>query len=114
MDPKLLEIPSNKKFGLFFALIFLILALITFNKQLTEFFIIFFLLAVTFFLCALLLPNLLYPLNTLWLNLGLSLAMIINPLVLGLIFFGLFMPIGVITKLFRRDELTLNFQMKES
>ena len=114
MDPKLLEIPSNRKFGFFFALIFLLFALIALSKQLTEFFIIFFSLAGVFFLCALMLPNILYPLNKLWLNLGLGLAKIINPLVLGIIFFGLFVPIGMITKLFRRDELTLNFQMKES
>ena len=40
-------------------------------------------------------------------QLGLLLGMIINPIVLGIIFFGLFTPMSLLMKLFKRDELRL-------
>ena len=42
-------------------------------------------------------------------QLGLLLGMIVNPIILGIIFFGLFTPISLLMKLFRRDELRLKF-----
>ncbi|MDA9816626.1 hypothetical protein N9C42_00560 [Alphaproteobacteria bacterium] len=40
--------------------------------------------------------------------------MIINPIILGIIFFGLFTPTGLIIRLFKRDELNLRFVNKSS
>ena len=40
-------------------------------------------------------------------KIGLLLGKIISPIVLGLIFFIIFTPIGIITRLFGRDELNL-------
>ena len=40
-------------------------------------------------------------------QLGLLLGMIISPIVLGIIFFGLFTPMSLLMKLFKRDELRL-------
>jgi hypothetical protein len=58
-------------------------------------------------LLAFLAPRVLSPLNLAWHKLGLLLSMIVSPLVLGLIFFVLLTPVGVIGRLFGRDELRM-------
>ena len=52
-------------------------------------------------------PALLAPFNKAWFKLGLLLGKIVSPLVLGLIFFVLLTPVGVIGRLLGRDELRL-------
>ena len=47
------------------------------------------------------------PLNKLWMRLGLLLGMIMSPIVMGIIFFGLFTPISLVMRLLGRDELKL-------
>ena len=55
-------------------------------------------------------PRLLRPLNRTWFLLGEILGSIISPVVLLVIFFFLLTPIGVLTRLFGRDELRLRKQ----
>ena len=114
MNAKLEKSPSNHKFGFVFTVIFVILGLVSFVEQLFGAAIFLNVLAVIFLLITLLLPNILTPLNKLWMNFGVLLGTIVNPIVLGIIFFGLFMPIGLIMKLFQRDELNLKFRVKGS
>lgn len=102
-----IELPSNRKFGLFFAAIFALACGYFFNKSILNFSWIFGGLAIVFFLIALLKADLLLPLNKLWMRLGMLLGMIISPIVLGIIFFVLFTPIGILMRLFGRDELRL-------
>ena len=45
---------------------------------------------------------------------GQLLGTIINPIVLGVIFFMLIMPYGLIMRLFGRDELRLKLKKRES
>jgi hypothetical protein len=40
-------------------------------------------------------------------RLGLLLGMVFSPVVLAVIFFGMIAPIGILLKVFRRDELRL-------
>ena len=42
--------------------------------------------------------------------LGLLLGKIVNPIVLGIIYFGLFTPIGLFRKIIGKDELKLKFK----
>ena len=51
--------------------------------------------------------NLLSPLNRLWMKLGLLLGMIISPLILAVVFFGILGPIALLMKISGRDELQL-------
>ena len=62
-----------------------------------------------FGLVALVLPKLLAPLNRLWMKLGMLLQMIVSPIVLGLLFFGTIMPIGLVMRLFGKDFLRLRW-----
>ena len=109
-----IELPSNKKFGFFFTFVFAILAFyflfidsIFWAQALAV-------LAVLFLLITVIIPQVLLPLNKLWMRLGLLLGMIVSPIVLGIIFFGLVTPYGVIMGMFGRDELRLKFTKKSS
>ena len=53
-----------------------------------------------FLAVALTFPRLLNPLNRLWLKFGLLLYKVMNPLVLGLLFFVTIMPIGLVMRAF--------------
>ena len=59
-------------------------------------------------------PKILLPFNKLWMQFGFLLGIFISPIVLGLIFFGLFTPISLLMRLFRRDELEIKFIKKNS
>jgi hypothetical protein len=52
-------------------------------------------------------PGLLRPLNQAWMMLGLALGAVIGPIVLGVLFFGLFTPLAIALRLAGRDELRL-------
>ena len=107
MNSSEIELPSNRKFGLFFALIFAV-AFVYFSlggqELLGE---ILALLSTVFFLIAVARPEILLPLNRLWMLLGFSLGAIVTPLVMGLIFFFIFTPMSLFMRLVGRDELAL-------
>ena len=108
------ELPTNKKFGNFFTIVFIIVAsYFYFNKSLNLSYI-FGVVAAVFILVTILKDDLLLPLNRLWMRFGLLIGMIISPIVLGLIFFTLFSPVGIFMRLFGRDELHLKYKKKSS
>ena len=111
-----IELPTNKKFGLFFAFIFFVSAVIAFLYlgKTSLFTIGFAVMCALFFVISLTKADLLFPLNKMWMSLGLLIGMVISPIVLGLIFFGIFTPVSIITRLFGRDELRLRFMKKET
>ena len=108
------QLPSNKKFGLFFALIFFLLALYL-NQNFSDV-LTFFTLAVSilFLVAALFFDANLTFLNKLWMKLGIFMSKVVNPLVMGIIFFTLFVPIGLIMRIFGRDELRLKMKLRDS
>ena len=108
-------LPSNKKFGLLFAAIFLALALYANSKNEATLIIVLLLLTSGFFLFSgFFYQTLLTPLNKAWFMLGLVLGKVVSPIVLGIIFFGLITPIALIAKLTGRDELKLKRPKKSS
>jgi hypothetical protein len=52
-------------------------------------------------------PAALAPLNRLWLRLGLVLYKVMNPLVMGLVFFTTVVPIGLVLRALGKDPLRL-------
>jgi len=64
-------------------------------------------LAAAFLVVALAYPKALSPLNKLWLKLGLLLYKVVNPIVLGLLFFLTITPIGLVMRLAGKDFLNL-------
>jgi saxitoxin biosynthesis operon SxtJ-like protein len=63
--------------------------------------------AVLFLIAALARPSSLRPLNYLWMKLGLLLHRIVNPIVMGLLFYGTILPTGLVMRMRGRDLLRL-------
>jgi hypothetical protein len=56
---------------------------------------------------ALLKPVLLARLNRLWMKLGILLGKVVSPIALGILFYGVITPIGVVIRLTGKDPLRL-------
>ena len=110
-DPKL---PSNRKFGFFFTFVFATATAYFYYSANVSWAYVFILATLIFLLITLVNSDALLPLNKLWMRFGLLLGMIVSPIVLGTIFFGLFTPIAMLMRLSGRDELRLKFTRKAS
>jgi hypothetical protein len=98
-------LPSEKKFGITLAL-----ALGTYGSLRTwslHINVLCLLLSIALGVSSIAAPRLLAPLNRTWFRLGQLLGRIVNPIVLGLIYFGVLTPFGLIARLAGRDELRL-------
>ena len=108
------ELPSNRKFGFFFTVVFLVASAYFYMKTNTIGIYTFGGLAIIFLLITIIKAELLLPVNKIWMSLGHLIGMFVSPIVLGLIFFGIFTPIGFMMRIFGRDELQLKFREKSS
>ena len=108
-----IELPSNRKFGFFFTFIFAVLATYFFYIESTVFLYGFAITSVLFFTITLVHAESLSRLNRLWMAFGLLLGKIVSPVVMGIIFFGLFTPISLLMRLFGRDELRLKLYKRK-
>lgn len=70
--------------------------------------------AAVFLAVTLLAPPLLGPLNRAWRRLALLLSKLTTPLIMGLLFFVVIAPIGVIMRLAGKDPLRLRFERESS
>jgi|TARA_B110000196_G_C20908023_1_gene549165 hypothetical protein len=109
-----IELPSNRKFGFFFTSVFILCGIFLFVIDFVSFSFLFFVLASLFLAVTLLQPDLLLSLNKLWTKFGVVLGLIISPIILGIIFFGLFTTTSLLMKLFGRDELRLKIKNRKS
>ena len=114
MNSSEVKLPSNKKFGFFFALVFVIATGYFYTNSSLIWAYISSVTALIFFIVAVVKADLLLPLNKLWMRFGLLLGMIVSPIVLGAMFFGIFTPIAIFMRLRGRDELRLKFKAKIS
>ena len=58
-------------------------------------------------IAAVAIPRILKPLNTVWLKFGLLLSRVVNPIVLGLMFYVVITPFGLALRLLGKDLLRL-------
>ena len=102
---------SNKSFGIVFFIVFIIIGLYPLlnNEEIRVWSII---LSLIFLILGFLNSNLLTPLNKAWIKFGILLGNIISPLVLGIIFFLVVLPTGLLMRLFRKNFLGLKFDKK--
>jgi hypothetical protein len=101
------NLPSNRKFGWFFAVIFGGLAAWAGWRASTAGAVVFGALSAGFILAVLFAPRVLQPLNRLWYELGILMGRIGNPIILGFLFFFLLTPIAIVRRLLGSDELKL-------
>ena len=109
-----IKLPSNRKFGFFFTFFFAVPAVYFYYSANVSWAYVFIATASIFLLITLIKSDALLPLNKLWMRFGLILGMIVSPIVLGIIFFGLFTPIAILMRLSGRDELLLKYAQKSS
>ena len=108
------ELPSNRKFGFFFTFVIALVAAYYLYSEKMTWAYAFIAAALIFLLVTLVKSDALTPLNKLWMWFGLLLGMIVSPIVLGVIFFGLITPIAITMRLSGRDELRLKSYQKAS
>ena len=102
------QLPSERRFGLLFVVVCALVAAYGWHKGWAKFFVGAFVAAsIGFALAALFVPKVLRPLNFAWFKLGELMGKVVSPIVLGVIFYLLITPFGVIGRLFGRDELKL-------
>ena len=100
---------SDKSFGIVFSIIFFILGF--YPSLFSEIFkILFISIALILFLVSFLAPSVLKPLNKLWFGFGMLLGSIISPIIMGIIFFLVITPIGIVLQLFRKDVLRIKIE----
>ena len=109
-----IELPSNRKFGFFFTFVFLIIASYFFLSDGILISYAFFTLAAVLLLITFINEHALLPLNKLWMRFGQLLGILISPIILGVIFFGIFTPYSLLMRLFGRDELKLKLRKTKS
>ena len=99
---------NNKGFGLLFFVVFLIIGLWPLlEKGEIRYWSVF--ISSIFLLLGLINSILLSPLNKIWFNFGKLLSKIITPLIMGVIFFLIVTPIGLIMRVLGKDILSLKY-----
>lgn len=106
--------PSNRSFGFFFAFLMMAIALYSYANESEKTAFIFSVGSGIFLLASIFCDRYLAPLNDLWMRLGLLLGMLVNPLVIGAIFFLVLTPVGLLMRFAGRDELRLVLQQRET
>ena len=106
-------LPTNRKFGFFFTAVFSCLSLYFAANDSLRISYLFGFFAVSFLLATSAKPDLLLPLNKCWMHLGLLLGKLATPIVMALIFFGIFTPMAILMRLFGRDELRIKIKNRK-
>jgi hypothetical protein len=109
-----IELPSNKKFGLFFSAIFGAIAVYLYSIEMQSYAFALVLLVIATLSLVIVKSEWLLPFNKLWMYFGMLLGKIVSPIVLGAIYFLLFTPIGLAMRLVGRDEMWLKVNNRDS
>jgi len=108
-----IKISSNKNFGIVFFIVFLIFSLLPLLNH-GEIRIWSSIISLIFLILGLLKSTLLTPLNKIWFKLGIFLGKIVSPIVMGVIFFLVVTPTGILMRIFKKDLLNLKYNKSTS
>ena len=108
-----IKISSNRSFGIVFFIVFVLIATYPLLNQ-EEVRIWSLIISFLFLFLGLLNSKILTPLNKLWFRFGLFLGKIISPIIMGVIFFLVVTPIGLLMRFFGKDVLNLKLNKKKS
>ena len=108
-----IKISSNRNFGIVFFVVFLLIALypLTYGGEIRIWLLI---ISTIFLILGLLNSKILTPLNKIWFKFGILLGKIVSPLIMGIIFFLVVTPIGLIMRLLGKDVLNLKYNKNKS
>jgi hypothetical protein len=100
---------SERSFGVTLAVVFAVVGFwpLVFRSETPHWWAL--VISLAFLTTAFVAPRLLVPLNVLWFKLGLLLHHIVNPIVMALIYYGAFVPMGLVLKMAGKDLLRLSW-----
>ena len=108
-----IKIGSNRSFGIVFSVVFLLISIYPLiNDENIRYWSL--LVSLIFLILGILNSRILTSLNIIWFKFGLFLGKIFAPLIMGIIFFLIVTPIGLIMKFFKKDLLNLKFNKDKS
>ena len=108
-----IKIGSNRSFGIVFFVVFLLISIYPLiNEENIRYWSL--IISLVFLLLGLLNSKLLTPLNKIWFKFGIFLGRIISPLIMGIIFFFVVTPTGLLMRIFKKDLLNLKFNNDKS
>ncbi len=108
-----IKLPSNRNFGIIFSIVFLIISLWPLLSQ-NDIRIWSLIIAGIFLVLGLINSKLLLPLNKIWFKFGIFLGNFIAPIVMGIVYFMVVTPTGLIMRLLRKDLLNLKKNNKDT
>ena len=108
-----IKLPSNKNFGIVFSVVFLIISLWPLLSQ-NDVRIWSLVISGIFLILGLINSKLLLPLNKIWFKFGLMLGNFIAPIVMGIVYFMVVTPTGLIMRLLGKDLLNLKKNNKDT
>jgi len=108
-----IKMNSNRSFGLVFFVVFLVVALWSFDGDLNKIKRIPFSISLIFLILGIVNSKILTPLNRLWFKFGYFLGSIISPIMMGLVFFLVVTPTGLIMRFFKKDLLNKKYDEKK-
>ena len=99
-----IKISSNRNFGLVFFVVFLIVALwpLKHDEDIRLWSLV---LSIIFFILGIFNSKLLTPLNKLWFKFGILLGSIVSPIIMGIVYFLVVTPTGIIMRLLGKNLL---------
>tara|TARA_S200000501_G_C20359116_1_gene541067 strand:- start:76 stop:459 length:384 start_codon:yes stop_codon:yes gene_type:complete len=108
-----IKIGSNKSFGIVFSIVFLLISIYPLiNDENIRYWSL--LISFVFLVLGLLNSKILTPLNKIWFKFGILLGKIISPFIMGIIFFFVVTPIGLLMRILKKDLLNLSFNNDKS
>ena len=108
-----IKVGSNKSFGIVFFVVFLLISIYPLinNESIRIWSLI---ISLIFLVLGILNSNFLSPLNKIWFKFGILLGKLISPVIMGIIFFLVVTPIGLIMRLLGKDLLNLKYNNYQS
>ena len=105
-DGHQIKLGSNRSFGIVFCVVFTLLGGYSWWKG-GENSIELLIVAALLLFVTLFIPNILSPLNWLWFQFGILLSRIMNPVIMGIVFFFVVTPMAICMRLVGKDTLRL-------
>ena len=106
-----IQVGSPRAFGIVFCIVFLAIAIWPIANDGTVH-LWSLMIAGLFLLLAIFIPNYLQPLNRMWFRFGVLLHKVVNPIVMGFLFFFTITPMAVILRIIGKDPLNRDFDKK--
>ena len=108
-----IKINSNRSFGIVFFILFLLISFYPLlnGENISVWSLI---ISLIFLVLGIFNSKILSPLNRTWFKFGIFLGKIVSPIIMGIIFFAVVTPTGIVMRLFKKDLLNLKLNNNKS